>query len=191
MADGPAKTARLAAWVQGLYEGLGSAPILVGGAVVELITGGAYTTGDLDFAGTVPKEIAARLRESGFEKKGRHWLHAEGELFLDFPSEQIDANEGSVLLEFAGHRIEVLAPEALLVDRLAAWEFWDSTTDGVNAFLILRAAKSDLDKKKLNQLAVDHKVDHCWQELRRFDSELGDREPTAEEIEAWAERKGS
>ena len=57
MADGPAKTARLAAWVQGLYEGLGSAPILVGGAVVELITGGAYTTGDLDFAGTVPKEI--------------------------------------------------------------------------------------------------------------------------------------
>lgn len=191
MTDGPLKTAMLAAWVQGLYEGLAPIPVLVGGAVVELITGGAYTTGDLDFAGTVPREVAAQLRDAGFEKRGRHWLHQEGELFLDFPSEQIEQNEGSVLLEFSGQRLEVLAPEALLVDRLAAWEFWDSTTDGVNAFLILRATESDLDTKKLEQLVIAQKVNRSWQELRRFASELDDREPTAEEIEAWAERRKS
>ncbi len=80
MPDGPAKTALLAAWVQGLYEGPAPVPILVGGAVVELVTGGAYTIGDLDFAGTVPQDVAVQLRNAGFEKQGRHWIHSEGKL---------------------------------------------------------------------------------------------------------------
>ena len=189
IADGPTKTATLAAWVQGLYVDLAPVPILVGGAAVELVTGGAYTTGDLDFAGTVPLKVAAKLRAAGFEKKGRHWLHSEGELFLDFPSESVDAIEGSVVLEFAGQRVEVLAPEALLVDRLAAWEFWDSTTDAVNALLILWATEAEFDIDKVEQLVKTHKVDRAWRELRRFVSEFDDQAPSAEEIKQWADRK--
>ena len=46
MPDGVAKTAALVAWVQGLFVP-GKEPVLVGGAAVELYTGGAYTAGRL------------------------------------------------------------------------------------------------------------------------------------------------
>jgi hypothetical protein len=49
LSDGFEKTARLAAWVQSLFEP-GQEPVLVGGAAVELLTRGAYTTGNLDNA---------------------------------------------------------------------------------------------------------------------------------------------
>ena len=46
LTDSPGKTAALVEWVQGLYEDDATIPVLVGGAAVELLTGGAYTTGD-------------------------------------------------------------------------------------------------------------------------------------------------
>ena len=44
LSEGPRRTAAVVAWIQSLYAS--SPPVLVGGAAVELYTGGAYTTGD-------------------------------------------------------------------------------------------------------------------------------------------------
>lgn len=51
---GPQRTAAIVAWVQSLFTEENQVPVLVGGAAVEILTGGAYTTGDLDFVGIVP-----------------------------------------------------------------------------------------------------------------------------------------
>lgn len=69
--EGPGRTAAVAAWLQGLYDADIEKPILVGGAAVELYTGGAYTTGDLDFVGSVSPTVALGLKSAGFSQRGR------------------------------------------------------------------------------------------------------------------------
>ena len=59
--DGPQRTAATAAWVQGLFSEESPTPVLVGGAAVEILTGGAYTTGDFDFVGSVPASVRRQL----------------------------------------------------------------------------------------------------------------------------------
>jgi hypothetical protein len=81
----------VAQWIQNLFEA--RPPVLAGGAAVELYTAGAYTTGDLDFIGDVTEEVARSLREAGFEREGRHWIHREAELFVEFPGSAVQAYE--------------------------------------------------------------------------------------------------
>ena len=61
--EGPRRTAALAAWVQGLIADKGQVPVLVGGGAVEILAGGAYTTGDLDFVGSVTLPVRKELEE--------------------------------------------------------------------------------------------------------------------------------
>ena len=68
--DGPKRTTALVAWVQGLYSDRETTPVLVGGAAVEILTGGAYTTGDLDFAGSVGRN--AEVNGSGLADGASH-----------------------------------------------------------------------------------------------------------------------
>jgi hypothetical protein len=100
--DGPDKTAALAAWVQGLFE-KGSEPILVGYAAVELYTRGAYTSGDLDPVGTLSPAARKALVDAGFRRQGRHWVHEEGQVFLEFPSSTL--LEGGLRWAAAGPRL--------------------------------------------------------------------------------------
>jgi hypothetical protein len=188
--DGTEKTAALVAWIQDLFPEQ-ETPILVGGAVVELLTEGAYTTGDLDFVGSVTAGAAARLGEAGFERKGRHWVHPEGELFVEFPAGSLDPAEGSVTLEVAGQRLLVLAPEAVIVDRLAAWLHWGSSTDAVNAFLVYRATLAQLDRRRLMRLVEERQVGEAWSSLEAFVGRLAGGSPSAENLERWAEHRES
>jgi hypothetical protein len=185
--DGPEKTAALVAWLQGLYEDEASTPVLVGGAAVELFTGGGYTTGDLDFVGEVPDAVARRLSDADFKRKGRHWIHGEGQVFVEFASDSLEADEEVVALDVAGQRIRVLAPEALLVDRLASWQFWGSTTDGVNAFLLLRATRDRMNLDKLERLVESRDVSRAWPLLDAFNRRFATDDPTSEELAEWAE----
>ncbi|MEO7793457.1 MAG: hypothetical protein ABIV06_01685 [Thermoanaerobaculia bacterium] len=87
---GPARTAALASWLQSLYPPGLRKPILVGGAAVELYTGGAYTTADLDFVGSAPAQVAKELKDAGFRKTGRHWAQEEAQVFLEFPESELE-----------------------------------------------------------------------------------------------------
>mgnify|MGYP001818900785 CR=1 FL=1 len=81
--DGPRRTAAIVAWIQGLFNEPEQAPVLVGGAAVEILTGGAYTTGDFDFVGSVPTSVRNILEKNGFNKSGRHWIHEAAQIFLE------------------------------------------------------------------------------------------------------------
>lgn len=181
--DGPKRTAAIAAWIQGLYEA--RPPVLVGGGAVELYTAGAYTTGDFDFVGGVPAPVVKALEQAGFERKGRHWIRAEGEIFVEFPGAAIQEYEKTAILDVDGTRVLTLSAEDIIIDCLAAWQFWRSTTDGANAFLIWKAQKGRLDRRRLSKLADRRKVDGALASLERFVSE-SKREPSAEEVEQWA-----
>src|SRR5262245_18070190 len=132
--EGVKQTAAVAAWIQSLYAS--APPILVGGAAVELYSGGAYTTGDLDFVGMVTPEVARELEKNGFRREGRHWIHDERQLFVEFPGTAIDSGATTARIEVDGTPVLTLSPEDMIADRLAAWQFWNSATDGASAFLI-------------------------------------------------------
>ena len=170
------------AWIQDLFGD--DIPVLVGGAAVELYSGGGYRTGDLDFVGTVSKDAAKRLEENGFERRGRHWVREQGEVFVEFPSEELAVGEASVEIELDGTTILAISPEDLVVDRLAAWQFWDSEQDAVNAFLVARSTK--LDTRRLRRNAGRRQVLRSLEALTSFLQRYSSVDPTPEEIEQWA-----
>jgi hypothetical protein len=184
--EGPKRTAAVAAWIQSLYPT--RPPVLVGGAAVELYTGGAYTTGDFDFLGDVPDSVGRALEESGFKRKGRHWIHAEAELFVEFPGSAVQPHEKTAMLELGGVSVLTLSPEDMIIDRLAAWQFWRSTTDGASAFLIWKAQEKRLDRKRLAVLAGLRGVERALARLSEFVQGVGARETSPKDLEKWADQ---
>jgi len=182
--EGVRRTAALVAWVQGIYGLENPKPILVGGAAVELYTGGAYTTGDLDFVGSVPSVVSKALEKAGFERRGRHWIHDPGQIFIEFPSSSLDSGEESIILEVEGEEVVVVEPEALVADRLAAWQVWESPQDGVNAWLITRGRS--LDMNRINALARAKGVSAAAERLVEIVERWQERDPTDEELMRWA-----
>lgn len=188
MPGGPRRTGALAAWFQRLYAAHESVPILVGGAAVELYTGGAYTTGDLDFVGWLPTDVERSLREATFRKEGRHWIHETGQIFIELPGSHLEPGETAVRIRVGSVLVRVISPEAILVDRLAAWQFWHSTIDAVNAFLLWRSLERRLHRRTLIALAKARGVGKALRSLRDFVAKETVRAPIAE-VEKWAEQK--
>lgn len=185
LAPGVRRTAELVAWFQGLYPA-GQAPaVLVGGGAIELFTGGGYVTGDLDFVGEVPASVAKRLRECGFERRGRHWVHDEGALFIEVPGRSLRPDSDPVELRVGGRKVLVIAPEALLADRLAAWKFWRSEVDAANALRLVQKAGQRMSGRAAARLARELDVEDERQRLLRFARRLGGRRPSHEEMAQW------
>ncbi len=162
---------------------------MVGGAAVELFTGGGYTTGDLDFVGDVPRAIAQRLHAEGFERRGRHWVHERLRLFIELPGRVVQPESAPVRIKVGGSEVLAIAPEALLADRLAAWKFWGSSIDAANALRILRALGDEINPRLAAKLARDLEVEDERQRLVRFVRRLSGRAPTDREMESWLEGK--
>lgn len=181
---GPARTAAIASWLQSLYPPGVRRPILVGGAAVELYTGGAYTTGDLDFVGSVPPEVAAVLAASGFARAGRHWIHEAAQVFLEFPGADLEPAAEPVNLVFGDKAVILIPLEGLIADRLAAWKFWRSGVDAVNALLLLRSAPP-ADLKLAQRLSRSLEVDDELDRLVRWNKRLAGSVPSEAEIQEW------
>jgi len=186
--ESPQRTAAIAAWVQGLFTEKNQVPVLVGGAAVEILTGGAYTTGDLDFVGHVPASVRRVLDSSGFKKTGRHWIHHQAEIFLEFPRDSLGPDETFIRLEAFGYDLIVVSLEDLLVDRLGAWAYWKSGVDGANAFVLYRARQKEIDDDRLTRRAREAGFERALDALRTFDAEWPQFEPDAEILERWANR---
>jgi len=184
--EGPHRTAAIAAWVQSLFSDEKRVPVLVGGAAVEILTGGAYTTGDLDFVGSVPPSVGGILEKNGFKRSGRHWIHEGAEIFLEFPGEALDPNETAIRYEAFGFILTLVSLEDLLVDRLGAWAYWKSGVDGANAFLLYRICRNEIDGDRLTRRAREAGFEPALVALRVFDGEWCEADPDPEILEGWA-----
>jgi hypothetical protein len=185
MAEGPERTAAIAQWLQALYPE-DDMPTLVGGGAVELYTGGAYTTGDLDFVGYVPNPARKALIQAGFVKLGKNWIHEGARIFLEFPSSSLGEDERKAVLTVGRFLIQIVGPEDLLVDRLAAWKHWESPLDGVNSFLLYRAQGDSLDEGHLAKRALTEDVVDALEAVRSLYQKYPSDLPTDEVLEKWA-----
>jgi hypothetical protein len=184
--DSPVRTAALVAWFQGLFKNEDDVPVLVGGAAVEVYAGGAYTTGDVDLVGHVPPAVARTLTESGFERRGRHWIHQRGQVFVEFPGLSLDPEELASWQELEGQRVRIISVEDLLVDRLGAWEYWRSSVDGANAYLLWQAQKNAIDTERLERRVAQAGWLKAYEALVRFATQWKTALPTTDQVEEWA-----
>lgn len=154
----------VAAAIGDALERAGCHPVLVGGAAVEIYTRSAYTTFDLDFVAASTEGLAATMGELGFERSGRHWLHRELSLAVEFPGTVL-APARSVSMDVAGLKLTIIAVEDLIVDRLASWKRWGWDPDGAAAALLL-GLHSRLDRARLEKRAAAEDVSDALQKLR-------------------------
>ncbi len=186
--EGPTRVAALAAWLQSLVPPAEKKPVLVGGGAVELYSGGAYRTGDLDFVGTLGEDEERRLEAVGFRRQGRHWIHEEHQLFLEFPSAHLEEGESAAVIEVGEYSVVVIGLEELIVDRLAAWQFWDSEIDAVNAVRLIQGSAGKIEPDRLRQIAESKGVSPALAALEEFVDRLTGSEPSAQELDEWARR---
>jgi hypothetical protein len=130
--------------------------------------------------------VARVLKESGFERHGRHWIHEPAQLFIEFPGSALDPDEEASWLDFEGHRVRIISVEDLLVDRLGSWEYWQSSVDGVNAFLLWRAQRERMDVERVEDRIERAGWQKALQSLLQFASRREQGEPSGEEVEEWA-----
>ena len=185
MSEGPDRTAAIAHWLQNMYPEE-AIPVLVGGSAVELYTGGAYTTGDLDFVGHISPVTRKALIEAGFTRHGRNWIHEGAKIFLEFPSSSLGEGERKAILTVGRLRIQIVSPEDLLVDRLAAWKHWESPVDGINSFLLYRAQSKSFDEDHLKKRAMAEDVQDTLEAVRSLSREYPHDLPPSEVLEKWA-----
>lgn len=185
MAEGPARTAAIAQWVQSLYSE-DDVPVLVGGSAVELYTGGAYTTGDLDFVGHISQNARKSLTEAGFIRHGKNWIHEKAKVFLEFPSSSLGEGERKAILNLDHFQVQIISPEDLLVDRLAAWKHWESPVDGVNSFLLYRAQNKFFDEDHLERRTTTEDVQDALEAVRSLYREYTHKLPGDGVLEKWS-----
>ncbi len=181
---GPERTAALAEWFQALFSE--SIPVLVGGAAVELYTRGGYVTGDLDFVGNVTPPVVRELERAGFRREGRHWIHDAGKVYLELASSSLKPEAEVAEIRIGRHRVLAASPEDILVDRLAAWQFWKSSADAISAYLVWRSQAGAMNLARLDRLAGKNGVRSALRKLLKFAPRTRKGERSGEELERWA-----
>ena len=152
---------------------------------MELYTGGAYRTGDLDFVGIVTNTVANKLERAGFERQGRHWIHRGHRLLIETPDHNLDSGNTVATISFGGTFVVVLGLEELIVDRLAAWQFWQSEIDAYNAWRLWSSREQRIDLTRLRSLATRSETTAALHSLLEFARGHQRRQPTHSEIEEW------
>ena len=158
--DPTLKSAKLASLCSALWLERGVELVVVGGSAIEILTEGAYASGDLDMCHATKaslsvaerKEIMGRLNAKGGP---RNWLVAgmyldllgPVESFARTPYRRVEAPYGSIL---------VMKPEDLLVERV------------LMTFYLGESQTAHDCAKKLVAMILDGVIPVDWSEVRRL-----------------------
>ena len=145
-------------------------PILVGGAAVEFYTQGAYSTSDINMVTEGGQDLIQIMESLGFEKIGKDFVNKKFKIYIEFPSKNLKPNETSSLLEINNQKLQIISVEDLIVDRLCAFQFWQSEIDGLNVLLLFE--NNEVNKNRLSQRAQEEKVVDALKGLLKIREEI-------------------
>jgi hypothetical protein len=123
-------------------------PIIVGGFAVELYTAGSYSTMDIDLVLSGYQEAGHLLEQVGFIKHtGRHWYDDKLDMAIEVPGSVLAGSLDKITeIELDNRQsIYMIGVEDLVLDRLRAFAYWGSTSDGEWAERLVQASKNDVD----------------------------------------------
>ena len=144
--------------------------VLVGGAVVSVYTDGIYQSGDLDFIiqNLAKEKLPTLMKEVGFEKHGRHYIHPEcGHLFVEFPPGPLEIGEETNIrsesIESNGAIIKILSPTDCIKDRLANYIYFKSQ-EGMDQALLV-AKLQPFNKSLVEKWCIEENHGHVFGEF--------------------------
>jgi hypothetical protein len=158
--DPTRRAAKLASLCCALFRERGTELVVVGGSAIELLTEGAYTSGDLDLCPLTPASPPLRERQEIMAQLGarggpRSWEVAG--MFVDLlgPLERL-ARTPLRKLEGAYGLVQIMPPEELLVERVLVSVYPQAD------------APARQCAKKLAAVALGGAVEVDWKEVSRL-----------------------
>jgi len=132
------------------------APVLIGGLALSYYTREVYFTADIDLAYADREALDEVLRELGFAKKGRYWVHQGLDIAVEAPASGLageEAQRETVELE-GGLSCAVIGLEDLIIDRLNACKHWKSEVDCEMTELLIARYRKEIDWAYLEKRAA-------------------------------------
>ncbi len=137
--------------------------VITGGFAVEVLTGQAYRTMDVDLIASNHRvaEILEAFLEKAGEKIARGYILRDEELMfksIDIVASTYTRRKKPIKILVDDYYVFVDPPEELIVSYLAGWKYWKSTEDRDKAIWIYSILKDKLDKEYLLQRALEEDV---------------------------------
>jgi len=144
----------LALYVGSVLKLAGIDCVLTGGAVVSIYTDNSYLSHDLDFiTHSRTREIDDALKQAGFYRDGRYFKHADTDFFLEFPSPPVAIGRKPITVfnEISKGKgyLKLLTPTHCVMDRLAAFYFWNDRQALSQAVLVGISHEINTDEIRL------------------------------------------
>ncbi len=132
--------------------------VLTGGAVVSIYTENRYQSYDLDFISHAEqKKIGHVLEAVGFYQEGRYFRHPSTNFFVEFPPPPLAIGNRPVLRVHEIHEgnqtLRLLTPSQSVMDRLAAFYFWNDRQSLEQAIMISKSR--ELDFQEIEKWSVE------------------------------------
>jgi predicted nucleotidyltransferase len=147
----------------------GIKPVLVGGGALEFYTQGNYTTLDVDLVIAGRDEAKKVLAKMGFSRAPgvKSWYSEELELSVEIPDETLAGSmERLTVVELDEDlTVYVIGLEDLIIDRLNAYKWWKSLSDGEWATATMAIHFDDIDYKYLKMRAKEEMIEDVLNEI--------------------------
>jgi len=147
-------------------RGLGRV-IIVGGYAVEVYSGGAYRTGDVDIIVEGGADLLRRALGMVEEWRGRAWVCRGLGYAVDIVPRRYDKPKEPVRLRVGEWSVYVEPPEESIVSCLCACVCWQSDLDCEKAAMVMAAQWDALDWEYLVRRAREEGVLPRLEEVRR------------------------
>jgi len=133
-----------------------NAPIVIGGCALSYYSREVYFTSDIDLAYADREALDTVLKNIGFKKEGRYWVHEGLRMVIEVPASSLPGQDSPIEVVELGEGLQcsIIGIEDLVIDRLNAFKHWKSEIDGEMVELLIRRYRNDLDWSYLEKKAV-------------------------------------
>lgn len=129
--------------------------VLSGGACVAYYSEGKYVSLDLDFVNVYSaglKKIQVAMSEIGFGERHRYFSHPDTDYLIEFPLGPLavgDEQVGEIIeVNTDAGTFRIISPTDCIKDRLAAYYHWGDLPCLMQAVMVAKENKVDLDEIK-------------------------------------------
>jgi hypothetical protein len=120
---------------------------------VAIYSENRYVSMDIDLVNNhfaSRREIREAMRVLGFEEQGRHFIHPDTDLFVEFPPGPLSVGEEQVKevreIRLDTGLLRIISPTDCIKDRLAAYYHWNDAQSLEQAVLVADSVEVDIDE---------------------------------------------
>jgi hypothetical protein len=150
-------------------------PVVVGGTVVYLYSDGLYRSLDLDMKSDVVPEYKEIMKELGYTRIGKDFIHDELESYIEFPSgDREDSEEHMVkyIVEETGLPIYLIGFEDIILDRIKSYHATNDQESKEWALKLMGALYGHIDwsylHKQANKLGILKVTEKIQRTVKRY-----------------------